>query len=665
MLILLMYLAGKEKLLIIYIGGEYKGDLRPLVFSMGFVADEVVRTGMTLFPFLSVGFVIMCGFSIGTVALSGLHFRQFSRQKVIMAIIACCCPLFACATALGLLFWFGVRFGTILCVSPFLVLAIGVDDAFLMLQSWQRICSLAEQLNEEEKEENNNLIELEEKLEKLICKRLGQMLEDVGPSVTITSATNFLAFCVGIFTPTPEIQLFCAGNASAIFVDYIYQLFLFTPFLAISAKREMKENAKKRYRHTLPVQRRFFLKISQKLAQFLRAYCRWISSGFTATLVATTLLIFWGLSAKWASRAIPNITPRKLFLADSPLNEIIALKDEYIMPSYMPVSIFIEKVGDLRNHSKMERIQSLIETFEKEPNNMGAPFTHFWLRDYERYLASEIAEEENDEEIEENNQTKNQTSKQPSFRHSQMSSFLGWPEYRHWNGFLRFNKNGHLENQIETLVPATVQSSIATLLCMSIVCSVFMSNIFTVAIATICIVSICLGAFGLLVLWGIDLDPISMATTIMSIGFSVDFPAHVTYHYYRCSKFDDGRMLSPEQRVHASLLAIGFPLLQCGMSTILFVLCLLFVDTYMSEVFVKSMFLVVSLGLIHGLFVVPSMLCALSNINLLLETIKKQIFSPSNHRPFSANAKRKNSINSYKLQRKSSSKLVISVVGPG
>lgn len=41
-----------------------------------------------------------------------------------------------------------------------------------------------------------------------------------------------------------------------------------------------------------------------------------------------------------------------------------------------------------------------------------------------------------------------------------------------------------------------------------------MSNVFTVAIATICIVSICLGAFGLLVLWGIDLDPISMATTM-------------------------------------------------------------------------------------------------------------------------------------------------------
>nr|CAD2203556.1 unnamed protein product [Meloidogyne enterolobii] len=95
-----------ERKIVNYLHSEYKGDLRPLVFSMGFVADEVVRTGMTLFPFLSVGFVIMCGFSIGTVALSGLHFRQFSHQKVIMAIIACCCPLFACATALGLLVFF-------------------------------------------------------------------------------------------------------------------------------------------------------------------------------------------------------------------------------------------------------------------------------------------------------------------------------------------------------------------------------------------------------------------------------------------------------------------------------------------------------------------------------------------------------------------------------
>lgn len=47
---------------------------------------------------------------------------------------------------------------------------------------------------------------------------------------------------------------------------------------------------------------------------------------------------------------------------------------------------------------------------------------------------------------------------------------------------------------------------------------------------------------------------------------------------------DSGGRLSPEERIYHALATIGYPLIQCGLSTILFVTCLLFVDTYMSEV---------------------------------------------------------------------------------
>lgn len=45
----------------------------------------------------------------------------------------------ASSTALGILFYFGLRNSSIISLSPFLILAIGVDDAFLMIHAWQNL----------------------------------------------------------------------------------------------------------------------------------------------------------------------------------------------------------------------------------------------------------------------------------------------------------------------------------------------------------------------------------------------------------------------------------------------------------------------------------------------------------------------------------------------
>ena len=56
--------------------------------------------------------------------------------------------------------------------------------------------------------------------------------------------------------------------------------------------------------------------------------------------------------------------------------------------------------------------------------------------------------------------------------------------------------------------------------------------------------------------WGVRLDGVALINLIMCIGFSVDFSAHICYHYLT----EEGKQ--PSERIRASLYALGLPIIQ-------------------------------------------------------------------------------------------------------
>ena len=137
------------------------------------------------------------------------------RSKPILGLATLVCPLLAVISAFGLLQWLGVLYNAIVNVSPFIILSIGIDDAFLMSAAWHRTNS---QLS--------------------VPTRLAESLSEAAVAISITSWTDALSFGIGCYTTLPGVRLFCMYTFWGIVFDYIYQITYFAAVMAFTGEME-------------------------------------------------------------------------------------------------------------------------------------------------------------------------------------------------------------------------------------------------------------------------------------------------------------------------------------------------------------------------------------------------------------------------------------------
>lgn len=116
----------------------------------------------------------------------------------------------------------GFFFGPVHSLLPFILLGIGVDDAFVIVNAFNR-----ERTGPRSKEDNDD-----------ITKRCARALARAGASITVTSMTDLVAFGISASSALPALASFCAYASFGILFLWIFAATFFSATMVLDERRQ-------------------------------------------------------------------------------------------------------------------------------------------------------------------------------------------------------------------------------------------------------------------------------------------------------------------------------------------------------------------------------------------------------------------------------------------
>lgn len=138
-------------------------------------------------------------------------------HRVYVALGGVMCVGLAIVVSYGLCLYLDLLYGPVHSILPFLMIGIGVDDMFVIVQA-------LDQLTPEERA-------------KPIPERIADTLAHAGVSITVTSLTDIVAFAVGASTVLPALQSFCLYACVGILFIYLFQATFFVACIVYDERR--------------------------------------------------------------------------------------------------------------------------------------------------------------------------------------------------------------------------------------------------------------------------------------------------------------------------------------------------------------------------------------------------------------------------------------------
>ncbi|XP_060762393.1 NPC intracellular cholesterol transporter 1 isoform X2 [Neoarius graeffei] len=182
------------------------------------IEDEIDRESNSDISTVLISYATMFVY----ISLALGHIRSFRSllvdTKISLGIAGILIVLSSVACSLGIFSYIGVPLTLIVIeVIPFLVLAVGVDNIFIIVQTFQR----DERMEHEE-----------------LHQQIGRILGDVAPSMFLSSISETVAFSLGALSYMPAVRTFSLFAGLAVLIDFLLQISCFVSLLGLDIKRQ-------------------------------------------------------------------------------------------------------------------------------------------------------------------------------------------------------------------------------------------------------------------------------------------------------------------------------------------------------------------------------------------------------------------------------------------
>uniref|UniRef100_W8B0I9 Niemann-Pick C1 protein n=1 Tax=Ceratitis capitata TaxID=7213 RepID=W8B0I9_CERCA len=182
------------------------------------IEDELNRESQSDVMTILVSYLIMFAY----IAISLGHVQEVRRalidSKITLGVGGVIIVLASVVSSVGVFGYIGVPATLIIVeVIPFLVLAVGVDNIFILVQTYQRDARRADETHED---------------------HIGRILGRVGPSMLLTSVSESCCFFLGGLSDMPAVRAFALYAGMALLFDFILQITCFVSLLTLDTKRQ-------------------------------------------------------------------------------------------------------------------------------------------------------------------------------------------------------------------------------------------------------------------------------------------------------------------------------------------------------------------------------------------------------------------------------------------